>query len=92
MFSDTVNIKNPSGLHARPASQFVRATKQFESSIMIAHSAPDSPRQVNAKSIVALLSLELVQGTNVSITAQGADEELAVTTLIGLIQSGFGET
>lgn len=84
-------VKNASGLHARPASDFVGKAKTFQSTVTIRN--PDHPAQaaVNAKSIIRLLSLGIVRGTRVEISADGPDEQEAVDALVLLIDSGFGE-
>ena len=89
MYQRSVIIQNQSGLHARPASEFVRCAGGFRSRITIGRT--DSEERANAKSIVMLLALALVQGTEVTITAKGEDEEAAVNALVELISSGFGE-
>jgi phosphocarrier protein len=91
MTSRTITIINPSGLHARPASEFVAEAKKFGSSITIRDLSDENGEAVNAKSIVMLLTLGIGPGTKVEITAEGPDEEEAVGSLISLIESGFGE-
>ena len=90
MYSKQVTIHNPSGLHARPASEFVAAAAKFKSRITI-RKDEEGAREVNAKSIVMILSQALVTGTTVQITANGEDEMTAVDSLVALIESGFGE-
>ena len=90
MYKKTVKIINQTGLHARPASEFVECAEQFESRIKIAR-VGEEDEEVNAKSMVMLLTLGLCQDEEAVITAKGADEEQAVETLVKLIQSGFGE-
>lgn len=86
-----VTIINPTGLHARPASEFVAKAKQFSSRITISNAGEENPAKVNAKSIVMLLTLGLSQGSVAEIAAEGEDEEAAVRELTELILSGFGE-
>lgn len=90
MYSKQVTIHNPSGLHARPASEFVAAAAKFKSRITI-RKDEEGAREVNAKSIVMILSQALVTGTTVQITANGEDEMTAVDSLVALIEGGFGE-
>lgn len=90
MYQKQVTILNPTGLHARPASDFVVLAKRFSSKIQIRALRGDEPA-VNAKSIVMLLSLGLTQGTQAELTAEGEDEARAVEELAALIASGFGE-
>lgn len=89
MYTQNVVIRNKSGLHARPASDFVGCAKGFGSKITLTVSS--TGESINAKSIVMLLSLGLSQGEEITLSAAGADEAQAVETLVGLINSGFGE-
>ncbi len=90
MVKRTTVIKNKTGLHARPASDFVQAASKFNSSITIRR-VDEEDDEANAKSIIFLLSLGLCQGEEVEILAKGDDEQEAVDSLIALIDSGFGE-
>ncbi|BDF33787.1 hypothetical protein CE91St62_18530 [Lachnospiraceae bacterium] len=90
MYKKTIKIVNPTGLHARPASDFVATAKKFTSKIKIKDLTADE-KPVNAKSILTVLALGLAKGTEAEITAEGEDEEQAVESLAALIESGFGE-
>ena len=57
-----LDIRNPSGLHARPAAVFVRAAAGFQSDIRVANLSTGGP-EVSAKSVIAVLSLGAGQGT-----------------------------
>lgn len=87
MVEKTVEVCNPTGLHARPAALFVQTAGKFTSYIWIAK----GEKKVNAKSIMGLMSLAVSQGTKIVIGAEGEDEQLAVKELVDLITSGFGE-
>lgn len=89
MYRKETKVVNETGLHARPASDFVVAAKGFQSSITI-RKLPDGAA-VNAKSIVRLLGEGIAKGTDIEIAAEGEDETTAVDSLVALIQSGFGE-
>ena len=89
MVSGHAKVTNASGLHARPAAEFVKAAKAFQSCITIRKSEDGQP--VNAKSIAQILCEGIVINTDVEISAQGPDEREAVNRLIALIGSGFGE-
>ena len=82
-----VTIKNASGLHARPAGMFVKKAAEFKSTVEVIAKG----KTVNAKSIMGIMSLGLGKGDELTISAQGEDEETAVNTLVELIDSGFGE-
>ncbi len=80
-------IKNKVGLHARPASAFVREASKFKATITVTHGA----NQANAKSILNVLTLGANQGAVVNICAEGEDAEEALKALIALNDSNFGE-
>lgn len=90
MYQKTVKVINPSGLHARPAREFVEEAKKWSARITVARAGSDD-RPVNAKSIVMLLSLAIVCGTEIAISAEGGDEQAAVEALAALTAGGFGE-
>ena len=87
MFVKDVMVQNQVGLHARPATFFIQKANEFKSSIWI----EKEERRVNAKSLLGILSLGIVGGTQIRIIADGADEESAVAGLIELVESGFAE-
>jgi phosphocarrier protein len=89
MYSRTVLIQNSTGLHARPASEFVACAKQFKSKISIRNVTEED--DVDAKSIMMLLTLGLAQGEEVEISARGEDEVEAVDKLVALVESKFSE-
>lgn len=94
MYRRTTTVINRTGLHARPASQFTNAAKAFDSRISIRNlslSLKEQDNIANAKSIISVLTLALVQGSEVELTAEGPDEQQAVDSLIELIDGGFGE-
>lgn len=83
----TVAIENKTGIHARPASLFVQTAAGYKSKIQLEAKG----KTVDAKSILMLMSLGLVKGTEVKIIADGEDEADAVKALKELIESKFGE-
>ena len=87
MFVKDVMVQNQVGLHARPATFFIQKANEFKSSIWI----EKEERRVNAKSLLGILSLGIVGGTQIRIIADGADEQEAVTALTELVDSGFAE-
>lgn len=90
MYKKSTKIINPTGLHARPASDFIACAGKFKSKVYIKR-MKDNASAVDAKSIIMLLSLGLPQGEMVEISADGEDEKAAVEALIALMNSGFGE-
>ena len=91
MFKRKTTVVNKTGIHARPAANFVARAKQFQSNIMVTNLSEDKGDTVNAKSIIEILSLAMAEGSEVEISADGVDEEAAVNGLIVLINSGLGE-
>lgn len=87
MYTREITVKNEVGLHARPATYFIQKANEFKSSIWV----EKDDRRVNAKSLLGVLSLGIVGGTNIRIIADGSDEEAAVDGLVNLVQSGFAE-
>ena len=87
MISKSVTVKNQVGLHARPATFFIQKANEYQSSIWI----EKEERKVNAKSLLGVLSLGITKGTEVTIIADGADEEDAAQGLVDLISSEFAE-
>ncbi len=87
MIEKTVKIKSETGLHARPASLFVEQAAEYESEIKVI--SEDS--EVNAKSIMGLLSLGVEQGTEITIQADGVDAQEAVSNLEELVKNNFGK-
>ena len=88
MYKRKAEIINPIGLHARSAAEFTHTASKFSSSIKMNRPGGD---EVNAKSIIMLLSQGFTQGTEVEIIAEGDDEQEAVDTLCELLASGCGE-
>lgn len=84
MVSKEVTIQNPTGLHARPASEFTRCAAKFHSAITVCKTGG---KPVNAKSMIMVLSQCIVQGSTVTISAEGDDAEEAVSTLAALAES-----
>lgn len=90
MYSKKVTIVNPTGLHARPAAEFCKNAGQYASTIQIKRLTGEE-KETNAKSVIGVMAMALSKGVEVEITAEGSDENKAVDTLTGLIESGFGE-
>ena len=84
----TVTVSNPEGLHARPAHLLVQLANKFESNILI---GKDS-ELADCKSILSLLTLGAGKGTELSVTAQGADAAAALQSIVQLIEADFDDT
>ena len=87
MYLKDVTVKNQVGLHARPATFFIQKANEFKSSVW----DEKEERRVNAKSLLGVLSLGIVGGTNIRIIADGVDEQAAVDSLVKLVESAFAE-
>lgn len=90
MYAKQTTIMNRSGLHARPASDFVLEAKKYESKITV-RGVTSGGEAVNAKSIARLLAEGISQGVVIEIAAEGVDEKQAVESLATLVETGFGE-
>ena len=85
MVSRSVKIKNSVGLHARPATFFIQKANSFKSSIWV----EKEDCRVNAKSLLGVLSLGIVEGMTITLIADGSDEASAIDGLVALVDSGF---
>jgi PTS hybrid protein len=79
----TATLVNRDGLHARPASEFVKLASGFDATVSV--------NGVDAKSLLRIMSLGLAAGAEVSVEAVGPDARAAVDALVELVNSGFGE-
>lgn len=77
-----VIITNKTGLHARPAAQFVKKAGKYDSKIEIVF----EEKEVNAKSIMGVMSLGVGKGNEIIVKAEGEDAEAAVKELTDFIE------
>lgn len=77
MIEKKITVKIASGLEARPVALFVQVASQFESNIYVEM----LDKKVNAKSIMGMMSLGVLEGEDITITAEGTDEEKAINEL-----------
>ena len=87
MYSKEVVLNNQVGLHARPATFFIQKANEYKSSIWV----EKEERRVNAKSLLGVLSLGIGKDTQISIVADGVDEQEAVDALVALVEADFSE-
>lgn len=87
MLEESVTIINKLGLHARAAGKLVETTSRFSSDITIEKDG----RNVDGKSIMAMMMLAAGKGTDIKIKTNGEDEEEALKAVINLINDRFGE-
>ena len=82
MFNKEIVVRCESGLHNRQATYFVQKANEFESSIWL----ESANRKMNAKSLLGIMSLGIITGATVTLTALGPDAEEAVNALEALLQ------
>jgi phosphocarrier protein len=88
MLSQKIVIKNPSGLHMRPASNFVQLVTPFKSDVSF---TKGSDSKFNAKSLMKVLSAGVKTGDEIELFVDGEDEKEALEAIITAIESGLGE-
>lgn len=88
MIEAELTLKNEQGLHARPADLFVRTANKFKSEIKVRNLSTDSD-EVNAKSILRILSLGVYSGHTIQVIAEGEDEKKAIKEISILVNSNF---
>ena len=82
MIVKEVTVRCESGLHNKQATYFVQKANEFECSIWL----ECGTRKMNAKSLLGIMSLGIVTGAGVTISADGKDAEKAVAELEQLLQ------
>jgi phosphocarrier protein HPr len=79
----TVVISNPQGFHLRPMGAFAQLASRFESSVKVSREG----QSVNGKSILDLMLLAAVQGTELTIEVAGPDAQVALDALVNLLKT-----
>ncbi len=87
MVSQKVMVKNPTGLHLRPAGLLCEKSQEFHSKISFIH----KNYHANAKSVLSVLGACVKSGDEIELVCEGEDEENALQALINLIENGLGE-
>lgn len=80
-------VANRLGLHARPSAKLTQLATQYRCDVWLERDG----RRVNAKSIMGVMMLAAAQGTRLTIETEGEDAEAALTAIVELIASRFGE-
>jgi phosphocarrier protein len=83
MFEKKMVIRNKTGLHARPASEMVRICQPFESEVLLL----TEDEEINAKSIISILSGGVYNGTEITLKISGPDEESAGKTIVHFLEN-----
>ncbi|SHJ61770.1 phosphocarrier protein [Geosporobacter subterraneus DSM 17957] len=87
MLQKEIEIRNATGLHARPATLLIKTAAQFKSNIVLIK----ENNEVNAKSIMGIMAMGAVKGEKIQIRADGSDEKEALEAIISLFETNFGE-
>ena len=83
MLSKEIMIMNKTGLHARPAAEFVREAAKFKSAVSIEF----KEKVINAKSIIHVLSAGIIAGSEITLSVEGEDEDQAIEKLSYVIEN-----
>ena len=87
MIKTSTNISNKLGLHARASAKLTKLAGSFSCEVWMSR----GERRVNAKSIMGVMMLAAGIGSTVEVETNGADEQVAMTALLALINDKFGE-
>ena len=85
MPSCSCEVTNKKGIHARPASMFVKTASLFDADVKVENSG----KIADGKNVMALLALEVYKGTILHITTSGSDEGVALEELVQLVKNDF---
>ncbi len=83
MISETVKVNLTADVEARPVAVLVQKASQFESKVYI----QSGDKKINAKSIMGMMSLGLVQDEEVFVSAEGVDEQEALNELVNYLRN-----
>ena len=87
MITKKVVVKNKDGLHARPATLFVKVASKYQSEVTLSKNG----REVNGKSIMGVMMLAAAKGSELILKVDGPDEEKALQSLVELFEKKFEE-
>lgn len=87
MLEKEVEVKNRSGLHTRPAASLVKISSRYKSDVYLVR----DDFEINAKSIIGVMTLAAEQGCKLILKIEGDDEQEAMQALADLFETGFGE-
>lgn len=87
MIKQTVTIKNPTGLHLRPAGILCKEAMKFKSLITFDFQGGTA----NAKSVLSVLGACVKCGDEIQLICEGSDEQQAMEAMVSVIQAGLGE-
>ena len=87
MLRQKVVIKNPSGLHLRPAGILCKEAMKFKSKVLFEYRG----NIANAKSVLSVLGACIQSGKEIELMCEGEDEEAALRAVVTVIEDGLGE-
>lgn len=88
MVSQKVTIKNPTGLHLRPAGILCKEAMNFKSKVTFRYNRGNT---ANAKSVLSVLGACIKSGDEIELICDGEDEKEALVSLVKMIEDGLGE-
>lgn len=88
LLSQKITIKNPTGLHLRPAGNLCREAMKFKSKVTFGYG---DQNEANAKSVLSVLGACIKSGDEIELRCNGEDESEALSYLIKYIEDGLGE-
>ena len=87
MVSQKVVIKNPTGLHLRPAGVLCNEAMRFSSKVTFKYGNDVA----NAKSVLSVLGACIKSGSEIELICEGEDEEMALQAVVKAVEGGLGE-
>ena len=87
MVSQKITIKNPQGLHMRPAGVFAKGVAKYQSNVNLIFNG----KSTNGKILLNIIGACIKCGSEIEIQCDGPDEEEALQAAVDLIESGLGE-
>lgn len=90
MVQQKVTIKNPTGLHLRPAGNLCKAAMNYRCSVNFMY-GPNLTNTANAKSVLSVLGACIKSGDEINLICDGEDEQEALAALVEEIQAGLGD-
>lgn len=87
MTTKNVTIKNRAGIHARPAALIAQTANRFASEILIER----EDTRINAKSIMGIITMAASYNTELTLVAEGTDEQDAIAAINALFENKFEE-
>lgn len=87
MIERELTVRNKAGIHTRPASMIVRTASKYDADVFLRRDR----YEINAKSVIGVMTLAAEQGATLTLAVDGDDEDAAAEALEELFENGFGE-